>query len=192
MPKSFRHLVQALACLALLASASLQAQESRLDRILESGVLRVATTGDYKPFSYRTEEGGYAGFDVDMAQRLAESLGAKLVVVPTSWPNLMRDFADDRFDIAMSGISINLERQRQADLRVDPQRREERLTQVAGLALGSEAQGVRTRRVVADMRSGVGFLLVQQGGQSAALGGEERLQRLHLDFRRLADGRQLA
>lgn len=97
-----------------LASASLQAQESRLDRILESGVLRVATTGDYKPFSYRTEEGGYAGFDVDMAQRLAESLGAKLVVVPTSWPNLMRDFADDRFDIAMSGISINLERQRQA------------------------------------------------------------------------------
>lgn len=78
------------------------------------GVLRVATTGDYKPFSYRTEEGGYAGFDVDMAQRLAESLGAKLVVVPTSWPNLMRDFADDRFDIAMSGISINLERQRQA------------------------------------------------------------------------------
>lgn len=114
MPKSFRHLVQALACLALLASASLQAQESRLDRILESGVLRVATTGDYKPFSYRTEEGGYAGFDVDMAQRLAESLGTKLVVVPTSWPNLMRDFADDRFDIAMSGISINLERQRQA------------------------------------------------------------------------------
>ncbi|SQC66871.1 Uncharacterised protein [Pseudomonas aeruginosa] len=85
-----------------------------------------------------------------------------------------------------------LERQRQADLRVDPQRREERLTQVAGLALGSEAQGVRTRRVVADMRAGVGFLLVQQGGQSAALGGEERLQRLHLDFRRLADGRQLA
>ncbi|CRW98334.1 hypothetical protein PAERUG_P6_East_of_England_6_IMP_1_03_09_02791 [Pseudomonas aeruginosa] len=82
--------------------------------------------------------------------------------------------------------------ERQADLRVDPQRREERLTQVAGLALGSEAQGVRTRRVVADMRSGVGFLLVQQGGQSAALGGEERLQRLHLDFRRLADGRQLA
>ena len=58
--------------------------------------------------------GGYAGFDVDMAQRLAENLGAKLVVVPTSWPNLMRDFADDRFDIAMSGISINLERQRQA------------------------------------------------------------------------------
>lgn len=49
-----------------------------------------------------------------MAQRLAESLGAKLVVVPASWPNLMRDFADDRFDIAMSGISINLERQRQA------------------------------------------------------------------------------
>lgn len=108
------HSPQGVVCLALLASASLQAQESRLDRILESGVLRVATTGDYKPFSYRTEEGGYAGFDVDMAQRLAESLGAKLVVVPTSWPNLMRDFADDRFDIAMSGISINLERQRQA------------------------------------------------------------------------------
>lgn len=49
MPKSFRHLVQALACLALLASASLQAQESRLDRILESGVLRVATLATTSP-----------------------------------------------------------------------------------------------------------------------------------------------
>ncbi|WP_159087572.1 transporter substrate-binding domain-containing protein, partial [Pseudomonas paraeruginosa] len=114
MPKSIRHLIQALACLVLLASASLQAQESRLDRILDSGVLRVGSTGDYKPFSYRTEQGGYVGFDVDMAQRLAESLGARLVLVPTSWPSLMRDLADDRFDIAMSGISINLERQRQA------------------------------------------------------------------------------
>jgi len=41
-------------------------------------------------------------------------LGVKLEVVPTSWPTLMKDFAENRFDIAMSGISVNLARQKVA------------------------------------------------------------------------------
>ncbi|VFT29294.1 cyclohexadienyl dehydratase [Pseudomonas aeruginosa] len=90
MPKSFRHLVQALACLALLASASLQAQESRSTA---SSRAACCASHHWRLQALQLPHGGgrLCGFDVDMAQRLAESLGAKLVVVPTSWPNLMRD-----------------------------------------------------------------------------------------------------
>ena len=50
----------------------------------------------------------------DIRQVLAKTLGVKLELVPTSWPTLMKDLADDRFDVAMSGVSVSLERQKKA------------------------------------------------------------------------------
>src|ERR1700756_1434397 len=43
------------------------APASRLDEILARGVLRVGTTGDYKPFSYRMGTGDFIGLDVELA-----------------------------------------------------------------------------------------------------------------------------
>ncbi|WP_017902780.1 transporter substrate-binding domain-containing protein [Pseudomonas asplenii] len=85
----------------------------RLDRIIQQGVLRVGTTGDYKPFSYKSGE-HFIGLDIELAQELAQSMGAKLQLVPTTWPTLMNDLQADHFDLAISGISVNMERQRQA------------------------------------------------------------------------------
>ncbi len=79
--------------------------DATLDSIVASGVLRVGTTGDYKPFSFRAADGSYSGADVDMAQRLAARLGVKLQFVPTVWANLNSDFAAKKFDIAMGGVT---------------------------------------------------------------------------------------
>ena len=87
---------------------------SRLDEILARGVLRVGTTGDYKPFSYRVGTGDFIGLDVALAGDLARTLGVKLQVVPTTWGTMMADLGDDRFDLAMGGVSISLERQKRA------------------------------------------------------------------------------
>ena len=89
------------------------ATSSRLDEILASGVLRVGTTGDYKPFSYRTGA-GFVGLDVALAVDLARALGVKLQLVPTTWTAMMGDLADDKFDVAMGGVSVSLERQKKA------------------------------------------------------------------------------
>jgi len=84
---------------------------SRLDAIMAKGTLRVGTTGDYKPFSYLNPESKqYEGLDIDMAQSLAQALGVKLELVPTTWANLMKDFEADKFDAAMSGVSVTLDR----------------------------------------------------------------------------------
>jgi chorismate mutase-like protein len=87
---------------------------SRLDEILARGVLRVGTTGDYKPFSYRVGTGDFIGLDIALAGDLAKSLGVKLQLVPTTWGALMADLGEDRFDLAMGGISVSLERQKKA------------------------------------------------------------------------------
>ncbi|MBD3647270.1 MAG: transporter substrate-binding domain-containing protein, partial [Pseudomonadales bacterium] len=86
---------------------------SRLDQILAVGEIRIGTTGDYAPFSFRRDE-SFTGIDIDLARDLANSLDVEAVFVPTSWPTLMQDLAGDRFDIGMSGISRSLERQRVA------------------------------------------------------------------------------
>jgi chorismate mutase-like protein len=88
---------------------------SRLDEILARGTLRVGSTGDYKPFTYRVAGGErFIGLDIALADDLARSLGVKLEIVPTTWGTLMGDLADERFDIAVGGVSVSLERQKKA------------------------------------------------------------------------------
>lgn len=86
-----------------------------LERVPESGVLRVCTTGDYRPFSYldpATES--YTGIDIDMAKNLAASLGVKPRFVATTWVKLLDDLTAGKCDIGMGGISVTLDRAQEA------------------------------------------------------------------------------
>ncbi len=85
---------------------------SRLDQILSTGRLRVGTTGDYAPFSDSADGERFVGIDIDMATDLGQSLGVEVDFVQTSWPTLMEDLSAGRYDIAMSGVSRTLARQR--------------------------------------------------------------------------------
>ena len=103
----------AVMLLANLSAHAQQASPSRLDEIMKRGTLRVGMTGDYKPFTYldkTTQQ--FSGFDVDMAEALGKALGVKVEFVQTAWPQLMKDFEADNFDIAMGGVSITLDRQK--------------------------------------------------------------------------------
>ncbi len=102
-----------LSCLMVLLPFAAGAQ-TRLDDILARGTLRVGLTGDYRPFSIKAADGSISGLDADLAASLAQSLGVTLQLVPTAWPTLMADLHADKFDIAMGGITITLERQKTA------------------------------------------------------------------------------
>ena len=104
----------ALILCVLLALTSVAWAQSRLDDIVSRGVLRVGLTGDYRPFSLRGPDGNYTGLDVDMANSLADALGVKLEIVPTTWSALLADLGAGKFDIGMGGISITLARQKVA------------------------------------------------------------------------------
>jgi len=75
------------------------------------GALRVAHTGDYRPFSFTDAAKAPVGIDVDLAKRLASELGVSLQWVNTSWASLVADLRADRYDIAMSGVSVSAERE---------------------------------------------------------------------------------
>ncbi len=97
----------------LTVAAPAPAETSRLDSILASRVLKVGTTGDYRPFTTLDKSTGeYSGLDIDLARSLGAALGVKVAFVPTTWRSLAQDLAGGSFDIAMGGISVTLDRQK--------------------------------------------------------------------------------
>ncbi|MCJ8344492.1 transporter substrate-binding domain-containing protein [bacterium] len=99
----------------LLLSKSHSSNSHRFDLILKKNKIVVGTTGDYAPFSYRDPKSNVLmGIDIDLARHLSSSLGVELEFYQTSWPNLLKDLQENRFDIAMSGISKTLSRQKVA------------------------------------------------------------------------------
>ncbi len=96
-----------MACLFLFLSLTTVSQAGEaLDAIRARGTLRVGTTGDYRPFTFRASDGRYTGADIDMAQLLATRLGVSLELVPTVWATLLPDFVQRKYDVAMGGITI--------------------------------------------------------------------------------------
>ena len=79
-----------------------------ISRIQERGTLLVGTTGDYRPLSFREDDGTYWGFGIEVAGEIVRRLGVGLQFVPTSWPTLSADVQAEpqTFDLAIGGITI--------------------------------------------------------------------------------------
>jgi len=107
--------VAAAAVVATLSFTQAAVAGPRLDKIMESKVIRVGTPGDYRPFAIKTD-GGYSGHDIDVIETMAKELGVKIEYVPTSWPNLVKDLQGDKFDVAVGGITRNVNRMRLFDM----------------------------------------------------------------------------
>ena len=82
--------------------------DGKVAEIVERGTLLVGTTGDYRPLSFREEDGTYWGFGIDMAKEIAGRLGVEIAFVSTSWPTLTADVLTEPqlFDLAIGGITI--------------------------------------------------------------------------------------
>ena len=77
-------------------------------RIQERGTILIGTTGDYRPLSFREEDGKYWGFGIEVAGAIAKRLGVNVEFVQTSWPTLSADVQAEpqTFDLAIGGITI--------------------------------------------------------------------------------------
>lgn len=88
---------------AVLLTVSPGFATSVLDRILEYGVLRVGTTGDWIPMSVRdpnTDE--YSGYDIDLMKALAADMGVKVEFVRMDWGNLVKGLEAGLYDVTTS------------------------------------------------------------------------------------------
>jgi len=98
-----------------------EAAESEAPAEPEQQELRVGMECNYAPFNWtQTDDsngaveissGGYAGgYDVEIAKRIAEGLGRKLVIVKTEWDGLPPALTSGKIDAIIAGMSPTEER----------------------------------------------------------------------------------
>ena len=82
--------------------------EGKVAEIIKRDTLLVGTTGDYRPLSFREDDGSYWGFGIEIAKEIAKELGVETAFVKTSWPTLTEDVLakPQLFDLAIGGITI--------------------------------------------------------------------------------------
>ena len=77
--------------------------ETRLQKVLDNGELRVGTTGDWDPMSMKDPATNkYKGFDIDVMNELAKDMGVKVKFVPTDWKTIVSGITADRYDVSTS------------------------------------------------------------------------------------------
>lgn len=93
-------------------------KESSLDKVVESGVLKVGFEGTYPPFNFLDGD-NYAGFDADVANELADRLGVETEFFATQWDSLIGGLDANKFDVIIAQMTVTEERQKSVDF-TDP------------------------------------------------------------------------
>jgi len=88
----------------LLTVVSVAAQgQSALNEILNDGVLKVGTTGDWNPMTMRDPAtNAYTGYDIDVMTELAKDLGVEVEFVATDWKTLVSGVTSGKYHMTGS------------------------------------------------------------------------------------------
>lgn len=93
--------------------------EDQLAQIQQKGELVVAMEGTWSPWAYHDEADQLVGYDVEVADLIAEKLGVKAVFVEGEWDGLFAGLDAGRYDIVVNGVEITEERGEKYDF-TDP------------------------------------------------------------------------
>lgn len=96
--------------LLLFAFTSTGFAQQYLDEIIDRGELRVGISGSQPPFCMTDTAGNYIGYEVDLAELLANSMGVKLNLVSMPFSDLLPALEKGNVDMVLSGMTITTQR----------------------------------------------------------------------------------
>ena len=77
---------------------------------VEEGKLHMSTNAAFPPYEMTTDDGGFEGIDVEVADAIAKKLGLELVVDDMGFDAALTAVQTGQSDIAMAGITVTDER----------------------------------------------------------------------------------
>ena len=101
-----------------LVGCSSKTDVSKLQQIKDKGVLVVGTSADYPPYEFHKEIDGkdtIVGFDMAIAQEIANDLGVKLEIKDMKFDGLLGALTSGNIDMVAAGMTPTEERQKNAD-----------------------------------------------------------------------------
>lgn len=81
----------------------------------EEKVLEMGTSAEFPPFESRDASGEFVGFDIDMANYIAEELGYELKITDMKFDGLIGALQNDRVDMVIAGMSATEARKENVD-----------------------------------------------------------------------------
>lgn len=120
MKKMKKLFCAALAAAMLMATMSgCGSSQNRLEKILESGKLVLATSPDFAPLELEDLSSGeaqYVGSDIELAKYIAEKLGVELEISAMDFSAVQAAIPSGQADIAISGFARTEERAQNMEL----------------------------------------------------------------------------
>lgn len=120
MKKMKKLFCAALAAAMLMAAMSgCGSSQNRLEKILESGKLVLATSPDFAPLEFEDLSSGeaqYVGSDIELAKYIAEKLGVELEISAMDFSAVQAAIPSGQADIAISGFARTEERAQNMEL----------------------------------------------------------------------------
>lgn len=110
-----RGLMMGSVALLGLSLAPLSASADELATIKESGVLRIAMSGQYPPFNFVNEQNEVVGFDPAIGTEIAKRIGLKTEIVTTAWDGIIGGLLAKKYDAVVGSMSITAERDKVID-----------------------------------------------------------------------------
>ena len=90
-----------------------------LDEIKADGTIKIGVFSDKHPFGYVDEGGEYAGYDIELANRLAQDLGVNVEFVSTEAANRVEYLETGKVDLVLANFTVTEERAQKVDF-ADP------------------------------------------------------------------------
>ena len=92
-------------CFIVLMLFSNAVYTDTFDRVRKSGELRVGVSLS-EPWVMENKEGGYTGFEIQIAEQLAKDMGVQLKLKAVDWEDLIDTLATKEVDIIIAGLAI--------------------------------------------------------------------------------------
>jgi ABC-type amino acid transport substrate-binding protein len=82
----------------------------KMQEIMSKNKIIVGTNAAFPPMETFDEQGNFIGIDIEIAKKIAESLGVKAELKQIEWQDIFDTLIADEVDILISGITITPER----------------------------------------------------------------------------------
>ena len=99
-------------------SAQTEAPTDLLTQIQERGEIVVAMEGTWAPWTYHDEDDQLVGYDVEVAQNIAQRLGVEARFAEGEWDGLLAGLDSGRYDIMVNGVDIDEARSEKYDFSI--------------------------------------------------------------------------
>jgi len=81
------------------------AASSAIEEIKRRNTLRVGMS-TFVPWAFRNRAGELVGYEIDVANRLAQDMGVRAEFVPTAWDGIIPALIAGRFDVIIGGMTV--------------------------------------------------------------------------------------